>query len=179
MCTTCRYRRCLRPPGERHPVAGRNDETLANVSNSSAGVAQHEQRLFDVAAALAGEALGEPKSADGAAEMVRVPRVARTSAVRARAKAYTALQDLVVTAPEPLREQLAGLYKGRLLQACAELPAAEILTTPTDAITTAIKSLAARCRERPRSTPHQGIRSARNFGCGSGSRQPVARFDPS
>ena len=41
-----------------------------------------------------GEALGEPKSADGAAEMVRVLRVARTSAVRARAKAYTALQDL-------------------------------------------------------------------------------------
>ena len=38
-------------------------------------------------------------------------------------------------------------------------------------------ALAARCRERPRSTPHQAIRSARNFGCGSG-RLPVARFDP-
>jgi transposase len=61
---------------------------------------------------LAGEALGEPKSAAGAAEMVRVPRVARTSAVRARAKAYTALQDLVVTAPEPLREQLAACTRG-------------------------------------------------------------------
>jgi transposase len=60
---------------------------------------------------LAGEALGEPKSADGAAEMLRVLRVARTSAVRARAKAYTALQDLVVTAPAALREQLAGLTK--------------------------------------------------------------------
>jgi hypothetical protein len=33
---------------------------------------------------LAGEALGEPKSADGAAEMLRVLRVARTNAVRAR-----------------------------------------------------------------------------------------------
>ena len=32
---------------------------------------------------LAGEALGSPKTADGAAEMVRVLRVARTSAVRA------------------------------------------------------------------------------------------------
>ncbi len=42
---------------------------------------------------LAGEALGEPKSADGAAEMVRVLRVARTSVVRARAKAYVALQS--------------------------------------------------------------------------------------
>jgi hypothetical protein len=43
--------------------------------------------------------------------MLRVLRVARTSAVRARAKAYTALQDLVVTAPAALREQLAGLTK--------------------------------------------------------------------
>jgi hypothetical protein len=49
----------------------------------------------------------------------------------------------VVTAPAELREQLAGLYKDRLLQACAQLPAPETLTTPTDAITTAIKSLAA------------------------------------
>jgi hypothetical protein len=54
---------------------------------------------------LAGEALGEPKTADGAAEMVRVLRVARTSAIRARAKAYTALQDLLVTASAGLGEQ--------------------------------------------------------------------------
>ena len=96
---------------------------------------------------LAGEALGEPKTADGAAEMVRVLRVARTSAIRARAKAYTALQDLLVTAPAGLREQLAGRYKDRLIQACEQLPEPEIPTTPTDAITIAIKSLAARCRE--------------------------------
>ena len=96
---------------------------------------------------LAGEALGEPKTADGAAEMVRVLRVARTSAIRARAKAYTALQDLLVTAPAGLREQLAGRYKDRLIQACEQLSEPEIPTTPTDAITIAIKSLAARCRE--------------------------------
>jgi transposase len=98
------------------------------------------------AAVLAGEDLGAPKTADGAAEMVRALRVARTSAIRAYAKAYTALQDLVVTAPAALREQLAGLYKARLLQACLQLREPEILTTPTDAITTAIKSLAARCQ---------------------------------
>jgi len=72
----------------------------------------------DAAAVLAGEALGEPKTADGAAEMARVLRVARTSVVRARAKAYVALQSLLVTAPDALREQLGGLYKDRLLQAC-------------------------------------------------------------
>ena len=94
---------------------------------------------------LAGEALGEPKSADGAAEMVRVLRVARVSAVRARAKAYTALQDLLVTAPATLREQLTGRYKGRLLQACQQLITSEIPTSPTDAMILAIKSLATRC----------------------------------
>ena len=98
------------------------------------------------AAVLAGEDLGVPKTADGAAEMVRALRVARSSAVRAYAKAYTALQDLVVTAPATLREQLVGLYKSRLLQACLQLAEPEIVITPADAIITAIRSLAARCQ---------------------------------
>jgi transposase len=121
-----------RPKRQRRARFGKSDDTDA------AGAA---------AMVLAGDALGEPKSADGAAEMVRVLRVARTSVVRARAKAYNALQDLVVTAPAALREQLAGLYKDRLIYACEQLPEPETLTTPTDAVTVAIKSLAARCRE--------------------------------
>jgi transposase len=121
-----------RPKRQRRARFGKSDDADA------AGAA---------AMVLAGDALGEPKSADGAAEMVRVLRVARTSVVRARAKAYNALQDLVVTAPAALREQLAGLYKDRLIYACEQLPEPETLTTPTDAVTVAIKSLAARCRE--------------------------------
>ena len=65
--------------------------------------------------------------------------------MRARAKAYTALQDLLVTAPAALREQLTGRYKGRLLQACQQLIASEIPTSPTDAMILTIKSLATRC----------------------------------
>jgi|SRR5262245_24175134 len=121
-----------RPKRQRRARYGKSDDADA------AGAA---------AIVLAGEALGAPKTADGAAEMVRVLRVARTSVIRARAKAYTALQDLLVTAPAGLREQLAGQYKGHLLQACERLPEPEILATPTDAITIAIRSLAARCRE--------------------------------
>ncbi|WP_307857435.1 transposase [Mycobacterium sp. SM1] len=96
---------------------------------------------------LAGEALGEPKSADGPAEMVRILRVTRTSALRARAKAYTALQDLLATAPATLREQLAGFYKDRLIAACEELPEPEILGSAVDAVILAVKALAKRCRE--------------------------------
>jgi transposase len=113
----------------------------------TAGTDWLKNTLVRCIAVLAGEALGEPKAADGAAEMVRVLRVARTSVVRARAKAYTALQSLLVTAPAALREQLAGLYKDRLLQSCLQLAEPETPITPTDAITTAIRSLAARCRE--------------------------------
>jgi transposase len=119
-----------RPKRQRRARYGKSDDADA------AGAA---------AIVLAGEALGDPKSADGAAEMVRVLRVARSSAVRARAKAYTALQDLLVTAPAPLREQLSGLYKKRLIQACKQLSEPQTPSSPTDAITMAIKSLAARC----------------------------------
>jgi hypothetical protein len=95
------------------------------------------------AAVLAGEALGEPKTADGAAGMVRALRVAGRSAVRARAKAYAALQDLVVTAPAALREQLTGLYKDHPLHACQQLAEPENPTTPIDAVTVVLRSLAA------------------------------------
>ena len=50
-------------------------------------------------AVLSGEALGEPKSADGKVEMIRVLRSARHSAVKARSQAANQLQSFVVTAP--------------------------------------------------------------------------------
>jgi transposase len=50
-------------------------------------------------------------------------------------------------APAALREQLAGLYKDRLIHACEQLPEPETLTTPSDAVIVAIKSLAARCNQ--------------------------------
>jgi transposase len=128
-----------RPKRQRRARYGKSDDADA------AGAA---------AMVLAGEALGDPKSADGAAEMVRVLRVARVSGVRARAKAYTALQDLLVTAPAALREQLAGRYKGRLLHTCQQLAASEVPTSPTDAMILAIKSLAARLPS-PRRRSHR------------------------
>lgn len=105
---------------------------------------------------LAGEDLGVPKTADGPAEMVRVLRVARTSAVRARAKAVTALKSLIVTAPDELREHLTDLHKSDLLYACRILTVPEIPATPIDAVKTAIKSLAVRCRELDAETERLG-----------------------
>src|SRR5271163_1971775 len=94
---------------------------------------------------LAGDDLGDPKTADGITEMLRVLRIARVSAVRARAKAFNALKDLIVTAPDELRDELAGRHKLHLIGACAGLATSEIPSTPTEAVSIAVKSLAERC----------------------------------
>jgi transposase len=72
-------------------------------------------------AVLAGEALGEPKSADGKVEMIRVLRAARRSAVKARTQAANQLKALLVTAPEVLRHRLRKLLTKELVTTCARL----------------------------------------------------------
>lgn len=72
-------------------------------------------------AAASGRASGTPKARTGDVESVRVLRVARNSAVRARAKALTQLKSLIVTAPDALRSQLDGLDGTALVATCARL----------------------------------------------------------
>jgi len=64
-------------------------------------------------------ATGEPKSADGIAEMVRTLHVARRSALKARTQAANQLRALLVTAPEELRAQLHGLSTAKLVATAA------------------------------------------------------------
>ena len=83
-------------------------------------------------AAVSGRASGIPKTRTGDVEAVRVLRVARTGAVRARAKALTQLKSLVVTAPVELRAQLNDLDGARLVTTCARLrPARGDAPTPS------------------------------------------------
>jgi transposase len=70
-------------------------------------------------AALAGEAAGVPKSADGRVEMIRTLRSARRSAVKARVQAANLLQAMLVTAPEELRRPLGGLPTKELVAVAA------------------------------------------------------------
>jgi len=72
-------------------------------------------------AAASGRASGTPKTRTGDVEAIRVLRVARTGAIRARAKALTQLKSLIVTAPDALRAQLDGLDGIRLVTTCARL----------------------------------------------------------
>jgi transposase len=84
-----------------------------------------------------------PKAGDGLVEMIRVLRVARASAIKARTQAINALKALVVTAPEELREQLRTLSTLRLVSTTAELePGAA--TSPLGAAKLALRLLARR-----------------------------------
>lgn len=75
-------------------------------------------------AALSGRATGVPKTRDGNVEMIRVLRVAHTSAIKARAVALTQLKAVIKTAPEPLRSQLRDLDGAALIERSVGLRAA-------------------------------------------------------
>ena len=58
--------------------------------------------------ALAGQALGTPKSQDGPIEAMRLVRVERRSAIKARTQAANQLHGTLASAPEPLRRRFRG-----------------------------------------------------------------------
>lgn len=72
-------------------------------------------------AVLSGEATGCPKSVDGPVEAIRMLRVARRSAVKARTGAVNQLKGLLVTAGEQVAGPLRGLRTADLVDACARL----------------------------------------------------------
>ena len=72
-------------------------------------------------AALSGTAGGSPKARDGRVEAIRVLRVVRRGAVKARTQTMNQLKGLIVTAPAELRESLRGLPTAGLIATCARL----------------------------------------------------------
>jgi transposase len=69
-------------------------------------------------AALASETLALPRAGERR-EAMRLLLIARRSAVDVRREALTQLRAVIVTAPEPLREQLRRLSLGKLLDRCS------------------------------------------------------------
>lgn len=83
-----------------------------------------------------------PKSRVGDVECLRMLRVARKTAVKARTQALNSMKALIVTAPDDLREQLRGLTKDTLPDRCASLRPKG--TEPAAAAKMALRSLARR-----------------------------------
>lgn len=71
-------------------------------------------------AALASETHALPRSGERR-EALRLLLIARRGAVDVRREALVQLRSVIVTAPDPLREQLRGLPVGRLLERCRRL----------------------------------------------------------
>jgi hypothetical protein len=100
------------------------------------------------AKAVVGEAdeLAIPKARDGLVEAIRVLRIARSSAVKSRTQTILQLRNLLLTAPEDLREQLRALPIDQLVTRCARWhrkSTADALTATRQAM----RSLARRHRD--------------------------------
>lgn len=95
-------------------------------------------------AVLAGTATAIPKTGDGPIEAIRVTRLVKRSAIKARTQAINQLKALIVTAPDALRCDLAGLTNPRLIDRCARLRPADTLQDPAVATKRALRRLARR-----------------------------------
>ena len=99
-------------------------------------------------AVLAGTATVIPKRADGPVEAIRVLRVARLGAVKAKTAATNTLRSMLISAPEPLRALLpASGLPNKIIDACARLrPDTDHLDDPTQGTKAALRSIALRAR---------------------------------
>ncbi len=96
-------------------------------------------------AAQAGRASGVPKTRGGKVDALRALRVARRSAVAARADAQRQIKALIVTAPDALRTTLRGLGNRKLIAQCAtRRPDRAAAGDPAVATTHALRVLARR-----------------------------------
>src|SRR5918994_4819716 len=70
-------------------------------------------------AAQSGDARGEAKTRNGNVEAMRILRVARSSARKARTQALNQMRSIIATGPEPIRAELRDLNVYRLLERCS------------------------------------------------------------
>jgi transposase len=70
-------------------------------------------------AVQSGRVAGTPKSRDAQVEMIRVLRVARRGAMKARIQAGAQIDAIITSAPERVRGQLRKLNPRQRIRACA------------------------------------------------------------
>ena len=95
-------------------------------------------------AALAGLAAGIPKAGDGIVEAIRLVRVVRRGAVRARTQTMNQLRAMVDTAPVGFAAQFAGLNSAQFVALAAAGPNSAPAADPTAAVVWAARTLALR-----------------------------------
>jgi transposase len=97
-------------------------------------------------ATLAGVATVIPKTREGQVEMIRVLRVARRGALKARVAAAEQLHGVLYSAPEELRQPLLGLKTKNLVGICVAMRPGP-LTSTTAATKASLRTLARRWQQ--------------------------------
>ena len=92
------------------------------------------------------ERLAAPKTRDGLVEAIRVLRIARSSAVKSRTQTILQLRNLILTAPEDLRDELRSLPIDQLVARCARWHRKTVCDA-LSATRQALRSLARRYRD--------------------------------
>jgi transposase len=97
-------------------------------------------QLTAARAVPSGKAIGTPKSRDAQVEMIRVLRVARKGAMKARIQAGAQIDAVILTAPEPVGGQFRKLNPRQRIAALRPGP----LRDPATAAKAALRALARR-----------------------------------
>ena len=92
---------------------------------------------------LAGVARDYPKSGLDSVEMIRMLKIVKSSAIKARTQAMNQIKALIVTAPLELRHELVSLDVSRLVARCARFRPGH-LATPAGAAKYSLRLLARR-----------------------------------
>jgi transposase len=93
---------------------------------------------------LAETGTATPKSKSGPVEVIRMLRVARASAVRARTQAFNNLFGTMISAPSPVRDELVELTKRTFVNRCLTLEPEtedllELIDDPDKLVLTSVK----------------------------------------
>jgi transposase len=107
---------------------------------------------FDAEAAaravLEGRRISTPKDKSGKIEALRVLRLTRSGAVRAKTRALQLLRNHIVSAPDEVRDQVRSLTRMQLIRTCVSWrPDSGAFRDPVVATRIALKSLARRIIE--------------------------------
>lgn len=115
--------------------------TRRRVGKSDPIDAEMAARLFQ-----AGKAKAVPKQTDGIVESIRLLRVARHSAVKSRSAALVQIRDLIITAPQELRDQLSDrkTLRGKVTICARFRPSGREFRSPSQAAKFALRSTAQR-----------------------------------
>jgi transposase len=115
--------------------------TRRRVGKSDPIDAEMAARLFQ-----AGKAKAVPKQTGGIVESIRLLRVARNSAVKSRSAALVQVRDLIISAPQELRDQLScrKTLRGKVTVCSRFRPSGHDLRSPSQAAKFALRSTAQR-----------------------------------